>query len=210
MSDYIIVSSYTVDSPYEEEVKNLIASCDRFKLPHKIEGYKTLGSWERNCQYKAMFLKEKLQELQSPIVWVDADGVFRKRPDLFETLDCDFAAHIHQWPKNRKPNIELISSCLYLNNTPVVMQMLDAWIAENDKNHSVWDQKTLQKMVEGPFKDRMKFVNLPEQYCKIFDSMRHIKDPVIEQFQASRRFKRKMGTFRDKFIRERNARRNRR
>ena len=36
------------------------------------------------------------------------------------------------------------------------------------------------------------FTELPDTYCKIYDIMRDVKDPVIEHFQASGRFKRRV------------------
>jgi hypothetical protein len=189
MSDFVVVSAYTRNSGYEKEVENLIKSCKHVGLKETdICGYETRGNWEANCQYKAEFLKEKLDLHKKPVVWVDADAVFREYPKLFHELTCDLAAH-KRAPRQGRP-IELLSGTLFFNHTDNAKRIIDQWIATNKTSPKVWDQKTLQKVVEQN-EGKLNFELLPPEYCKIFDLMKkQVENPVIEHFQASRKYKR--------------------
>lgn len=183
---FIIVSFYTERTPYEMEVRNLTASLAALNIPYHIKGVKSLGSWEKNCQYKARFIFEAMDMFDTNIVWIDADAVVRKYPLLFDTLDCDIAYH---YLEHRR---ELLSGTLFIANNPTAKLLVQQWIELNDTNSS-WDQKNLQKVVEC-FPGLKKQV-LPAGYCKIYDSkIQDERDPVITHYQASRRFKRIIGS----------------
>ena len=49
-----VVSYYTKNTPYEDEIKHLIASCEKFGIPYEIDGIPNLGSWEKNCCYQLL------------------------------------------------------------------------------------------------------------------------------------------------------------
>ena len=179
---FTIVSFYTEQTPYESEVKNLIASLDKLGLRYHVKGVKSLGSWEKNCQYKADFILESLTMFDTDIVWVDADAVMLKYPLLFDELDCDIAYH---YLPQRK---ELLSGTLFIRNNDVMKMLVQRWKEVNNTN-TRWDQKNLQQVVEAD-KNIKKYV-LPAEYCKIYDNKQQIvNDPVITHYQASRRFKR--------------------
>ena len=52
-------------------------------------------------------------------------------------------------------------------------------------NQKMWDQKTLEHVLQGHF------TLLPGEYCKIFDRMQEITDPVIVHYQHSRKIRNK-------------------
>jgi hypothetical protein len=52
----IVISFFTLDTPYEEEVKKLRISLERLGVEADIQGVPSRGSWERNCAYKARYI----------------------------------------------------------------------------------------------------------------------------------------------------------
>ncbi|MFA6119640.1 MAG: hypothetical protein WCT85_06425 [Parachlamydiales bacterium] len=74
-----IISCYTNDTLYEEEIKDLILSCENLNLEYSIDGYDSLESWEKNCCYKPKYILKKPLGLKKPLLWIDADGIVVKR-----------------------------------------------------------------------------------------------------------------------------------
>lgn len=180
---YIIVGYYTENTSYAEESKNLTASLDKLQLPYDVMGVPNQGTWQANTQYKAYFIQQMLSKhFPKNLLYLDVDAVVHKHPVLFDTLLADIGVHYLR-------STELISSTIYLRNNAAVAQLVDRWLTVCLKNPEVWDQKVLQSVINQSKDLKLKLVNLPPEYCKIFDTMAVIKDPVIEQFQASRRFK---------------------
>jgi hypothetical protein len=183
---FTIVSFYTENTPYETEVKNLIASLEALSIPHHICGVKNLGSWEKNCQHKARFILDAMSTIGTNIVWLDADAVVKKYPEMFSSLTCDIAYH---YLRDRR---ELLSGTLFLQNNEAAKKLVQQWIELNDTNNH-WDQKNLQRVVERS--PGIKKQILPADYCKIYDNRKQeVKDPVITHYQASRRFKKVIGS----------------
>lgn len=181
MNKFQIVSGYTKNTPYEKEVQNLKASLDKFGFScEHIVGFENLGTWEKNCQQKALILKSKLQELKTPIVWLDADAVLKKNPVLFYEIEKDIAFCCYRIAGKD----ELLSGTIFLKPSEISFKILDEWIKLNNQNPKEWDQRTLQKIIKN-FK--IDYYNLPPSYCKID----YIKcdEIVIGQNQSSRRFK---------------------
>ena len=178
-----IVSYYT--ALYQFEAENLENSLTKFlpNLSFSIEERPDSGNWEINTHYKAVFIKQKLTQ---PIVWLDADAELKQYPKLFDELDCDFAAH---WFKDE----ELISATMYWNNTAKAHELLDSWINLNKMFPKNWDQVNLQNAL-NTITD-IKVVRLPPEYNCIdnlsVEYYGSIK-PVIEQHQASRKYKKRL------------------
>ena len=145
LSNLMIVGYYTVNTPYEEEAKNLLESLNRLGINHDISGVKTLGNWQ----------------------------AFR-------------------WRKN-----ECLSGTIYMENNERTKRICELWrdinVKEGNESNRMeqWNLDTvINKMkAEDP---SFTYKNLPPEYTMIFDSMRGMYPnitPVIEHFQASRRFK---------------------
>ena len=195
---YVIVSYFTKNTPYEQEVENLHESLHRFNLPHIILSVPSRGSWIKNVQINEEIILDAMEVYpDKAIVSLDADSVVQRYPALFESLDCDFGAHYHVWPKgNRK---ELFCSTMYFRNCDLTKEFLTNCLMRYKQVPTTRQQPNMMAVFDGIgvqgtqlWRKRLKFTNLPPQYCKIFDLMGEIKFPVIEQFQASRRFKNKV------------------
>lgn len=191
-SSPIVVSFYTKGTAYEQEVRGLRESCERLGIAHEITPVNDLGSWERNCAYKARFLSEAFHRLRRPMLWVDADAVLRARPELVERLaglassgvlgGTDFAIH-------RVDGWEFASGTLFFNQTSAAEELLARWTRMCESDPAVWDQVHLASVWEQTVADRpLTTFWLPQSYTKIFD--REAESglaPVVEHYQASRR-----------------------
>lgn len=189
----IIISYYTKDTIYEEEIKDLILSCNNLNIEYQFEGLETLGSWEKNCCFKPKYILKKLIETKKSLLWIDADAIILKKPilsDSFENCDIAFC------PKYQDSQItSLHAGTLLINYTKNAISLLERWdkecqIALKNKsvNDEIWDQRCLFDLI---FKKSfpVKFLELSEKYCYIFGrkySNETMKDIYILHFQASR------------------------
>ena len=92
----IVINHYTIDTGYEKEVENLIASLEKFKLRYDIEAIESLGeqngvqAWRRNSNSCSQLVQKMLNRYpEDDILRVDADAVFQRYPDLFLEKDFD-------------------------------------------------------------------------------------------------------------------------
>lgn len=162
-----IVSYYTVD--YAHYAKGLRSSLLRYGFDDShVELREVKGGWNDRCNYKAQYIREKLLELQEPVVWVDADAQLVAYPVLFEHIPADFAARY-------KSENKVMSGTLYFNYSQPAIDLIDRWIDNQSKR---WDQKTLSEVLGD-----VKAYKLPDSYCKKFDEK---GDTVIKHYMASR------------------------
>jgi hypothetical protein len=191
MSPFLVIAYYTLGNQYESLSENLRKSCHDFKIPLFLKPIQDLGSWEKNTHYKANFIYECLGSYDQNLVYVDVDAVFRKYPDLFDSIECDIAYRTEnfKWRRN-----EALSGTIFLNNNDKVKGMVRNWISINEsvpairKIPTTWEQANMQKAVGS--NTSLNYYNLPPEYTYIFDHTKrmypHI-EPVIEHFQASRK-----------------------
>ncbi|MBM3199220.1 MAG: glycosyltransferase family 77 protein [Chlamydiae bacterium] len=193
----LVASFYTKNTPYEEEVRHLRDSCERFHLEHHIVGVPSMGSWELNCAYKPLFLLQMMEKLRRPLLWVDADAVFVREPSFLEVFRADLAVRMYNCPDHHPSRI--VSATLFINATPAALQILHLWaeecisrFQEKDRKQEVWDQDALRKVLLEE-EHGATYLPLPAAYSKIPEHPEDeaiCQDPVIVQNQASRRYKR--------------------
>jgi hypothetical protein len=163
---------------YAEHAAGLVASLDAFGLPHDVRAVEGGGSWVANVNRKAGFLLERMRRHPGrPLVWLDADARVRQRPDLFDSLTCDFAAH---W----RHGVELLSGTMYWGPTTIARLMCESWQRRCARYPDRWDQVTLDEVVKE-WEGDLKVHPLPASYTRVFDDAK-MGDPVIEHLQASR------------------------
>ena len=190
----LVISHYTKGTGYEEESKNLIASLQGLKLASVVDGMEHLGSWRANSNYCAKQVQQMLHTFPDfDVLRVDADARFRQRPVIFEQddFDADIAAVVHDFPWRKN---ELLGGTLFFRNNKMVKDLVSVWVEKacNSSRKNERNGDLLQEILGyGPYQ-YLKFVKLPPTYCQIFDLMANCGDPVIEHFQASRRFKRQV------------------
>mgnify|MGYP001593134114 FL=1 len=127
------------------------------------------------------------------IVWVDSDAVIHSYPDLFDSYSCDVAV---RWQDFRWRKNECLSGTIYLANNPRTLELCQRWEGNNTSEGpgaKTFEQWNLGKAIEDMRNEgKIKDENLPPEYTMIFDSMRQMYpniNPIIEHFQASRKFK---------------------
>lgn len=180
-----IISYYTENTPYEIEVENLRQSLCILGIDNIVSAVPNLGSWQKNTQYKPVFILDILNRTEHNLLYVDADAVVRSHPVLFDSCEYDIGVHY----RNGK---ELLSGTIFLRNCPRTKELMRRWIKCNAENPNKWDQQNLDLSIKKSKDLKLKIQNIPPTYCQIFDSMKNCGDPVIEHFQASRRFKNKI------------------
>jgi len=182
MSFPLVVSFYTSDTPYEEAIEVLRASCIKFDIEGYFESVPSKGSWVQNCAHKGPFIEECLVRFRRPILWLDADAEIVQFPQLFKTIDCDIAAYM---PRH------LLSGTLYFAYNDASLKLAKSWSSKCRSDPNAWDQKHLESSLWG-MERQIVFQNLPQGYCKITDKRwaRHSeRDEFVIHHQASRRFK---------------------
>ena len=184
----VIIAHYTLHTPYEEEVKYLLRSLLSLELEFDVEPIESLGTWRANSNYSIWLIEKMLNKYpKRAILKTDADAVFHKVPDLFlgNDFDCDFAC---RWQNFRYRKHELLGGTLYFANNKNARELLRIWKEKCIVNPTARNPDLLQEAI-NKMGSNINARQLPASYCKIFDTMRHIKNPVIEHFQASRRLK---------------------
>lgn len=192
----IVINCYTRGTPYEQEVQGLRFSLEQLGMEAEIVGVPNLGSWERNCAFKAQFIHDTYFKLDRPVLWLDADARVRNIPGLLAGADPDFGvAKVSGW--------QIASGTVYFNRTPLGERVLTTWLEYCRRAPTIWDQIHLDRAWEEVTANHSLFTRwLPQPYVKIFDMPwesrltipEHGEDPiVIEHLQASRRLKNKLG-----------------
>lgn len=185
--NFIIVAYYTRDTIYEQQARRLAESLNKFKVPYDIWAVDNQGTWLKNTGYKPTFIKQMLNKHKpTNIVYVDADAEFKKYPILFETFEGDIGVYVFDRSeyKRSKGGIEVLSGTIFLKNNDRVLDIVEQWEAYHKMHITQWDQKSLEHVLKGDYS------LLPGEYCKIFDRMSKVIDPVIVHYQASRLIRR--------------------
>jgi hypothetical protein len=193
--DPLVVSFYTEDSPYQLEAMSLIASCNSHGIEAEVDGIPSEGSWERNCAIKPFFIRKKLLEKKRPIFWVDADAVFKKKPDFSSMSHSDLAfREMKRFSEDRR--FKYFSGSLFLNYTQRGLAFVDRWCEhcqiriDKKADLQFLDQISLVDLIERG--EQVRVFPLPIAYAKVFDIDAQEIDPeeiVIEHYQASRRYR---------------------
>lgn len=181
---YIVTAYYTYGTLYEREVERLKKSLLTFNIPNDVQGVPNLGCWWKNTGYKPTFVKQMLiKHKPKSIIYVDCDAEFLRYPKLFEVFEDDVGAYVFDRSCYKCGNggTEVLSGTLFFRNNEKVMDLVCRWEEQCKKNPKVFDQQSLEKVLSGDFS------LLPGEYCKIFDRMDTVVDPVIIHHQASRK-----------------------
>lgn len=168
-------------------MERLWGSVLKYELPYSFDRIESkYHTWIETVAYKPQFILEKLNELKSPVVWIDADAEIIRRPDLFYELENYDLAY---YTRNRDGYIELLSGTMYLSYNQNVLNLVEQWaeLSKQWAQSNVWEQKILQELVP---KTKLKVFDFPVSYCQIFDQSDMLKEPgVVVHYQASRKFK---------------------
>ena len=185
-----IISGYTINTKYEEEIKDLESDLKRYNLDYKFYPYESKGSWVKNTLEKSKIIQQALIEFSCDIIWVDADAIIKKEPTFFTKLqDKDFDLCCHYLKTSYNPH-ELLTGTFYFKNNDKVKKLIDEWV-QASKTNIDWDQRVLQKIVDK--RKDLVIIDLPIEYIKINPRNKSIKnlECVIGHKQLSREMRKK-------------------
>ena len=171
---------------YKKLAEAMKASAKTVGIEVELEAVKDRGNWDENTKVKPGFIRTKLDAFEGrPVVWVDADALFNQKPDaFFEDDGSDIMAYFHR-------DEELQSSLMYFANNERVREYLRKveTLCATEPKHAFGEQIFFQKALEM-FPD-LKVRRLTPEYCWIKGiSKDDMKNPIVEQHQASRDLKR--------------------
>lgn len=185
MQKPLLISFYTKDTIYEKEVEDLAASCKALGVDSCIEGREDLGSWDRNCCQKPLFILECMEKFKRPLLWVDADAILLHKVTL-SYEEADLALYF-----NDRSSHDARSATIYIAFSErakgFVAEWYDACLSELAKGKPVpyADQSVISHLLRKS--SGVRVADLPLEYASIFD-----RDPLpldkiaILHFQASR------------------------
>jgi hypothetical protein len=190
---FFVVSAFTPDTVYEEQVKVLIKSLHKVGLKNYYHIYtiENRGSWHRNTQQKVDVLLKAIDDFyDSNIVWLDADATVHQYPSYFDRCIDDIALRPNFKNFKREDVRGLMAGTLFLRNCDDVRFFLRHWKAENERLDST-DQASLYETFTDRKFEHMCFGALPVSYTIIpSDPATKRYDPVITHGQISHRAKR--------------------
>lgn len=198
---YQVISFFTKDTGYEEEIKNLERSLQQLRIPYHFFGYPETGSWRGNLNYKSQCILEAMDMFpDKDIVFLDSDAIVRRDPVLFDQLSrshaYDLSAHFYQYSDKSGGALELLSGTLWIANNETCRTLVRRWHEIGLKRDDVKHQQCLRLAKRELIAEGLAIrVNRhPFAYTCIFDypAARQCV-PVIEHFQASRRLRHKVG-----------------
>ena len=166
-----IISFYTPDWEYPRYADLLRRDCDRLGLDHHIVEKPSTNSYVKNCQIKAFFIRDTLEEFRCPVLWIDADGSLIRSPELLmspDILDHDIAGN---HPKDAPHRVHVGS--IWFNYTNNTRKFVDTWCGGIERKNPLDDAAfngTWDLM-----KNEIKFFALPPAYFYI---LKNHDDPV--------------------------------
>lgn len=198
---YVIVSFYTLGTSYAKEIRGLERSLQEFRIPHHFFAFEPTGTWRGNLNFKsACILKAFGLFPGKDIVFLDSDAIVRRHPALFDELSAkheyDLSAHFFKYDPKSGDADELLSGTLWIQNNAAGRFLVERWHAIGLQHPELRHQMCLKVAVEALAREgRPVRVNRhPFAYTCIFD-YQAAQDvvPIIEHFQASRRFRKEVG-----------------
>jgi len=159
----IFICYYTINTLYENEIRNLIKSLKKLHLPYIIYGVFSLGSWLFNTGYKAEFVSDMMKKYDTKLTWIDADAVVIRSPILLKELikkNSNCCVYI----RHKDKLYPLNSSIVYFNNNDISKRIIYEWKQECINNdYKLWDQKCLELVYN---KKKHLFDLFPRPYAK--------------------------------------------
>lgn len=176
----MLVCTYWTDDRYAAHAHRMLESARRVGLPTYGEFLPNQGTWQANNYLKPTYLRSKLDEFGRPLLWVDADAIFRGSPDLLlDASGFDVAAY---YSATNRP----WAGTLYLQCNDVVRGLLDRWVAAVEDQQPAMDQDVLPSVLAKSYNFRA--LHLPPAYCWVESKMRrHYPkvQPVIEHLTVA-------------------------
>ena len=192
----LLAVSFVTNDWYAKEAIRLEESVQKYNIQHQLFRYGSEDwGWNRSVRSKPAFILERLRNLSGEfggLLYVDADAKFLAVPNwsLFDKLDV--GAH---WFKRRGENVEILTGTLFFRRSDVVETFVRRWIELTARVHE--DSKTPEqdsiKLVVAEMCNDLRIGDFGPELCWVYDEFGHYhpkKTPVIEHYQASRKYRR--------------------
>ncbi len=191
----ILIICFWTDK-YKSGAARLVASLDKLGLAHDVRRIDELGGpkateaqrWRAAVTHKPKFIREMMEAHPEAdaVVWIDADAVVHRKPELFWKIKEDLAAFFYLW--RGKNEEELCSGTFFVRNSEKMRAVMDKWMAAMLKSPAKDlkpEQQMLQRMLPAL---GVSVYKLPRSYCVMsrepgWDAH---KMPVVQHFQWSR------------------------
>ena len=194
----IVIAYYTSGNYKKVAESHLIPSLKWWKLKYDIQEVPEFANWQEATGYKSKFILEMLKKHKEPVCYIDVDAYVLRYPELLFNIPEEYDLAYHnldrflQWNITSPHRYELVSGTLFLRYNEKVIQLLELWQANVQKEIFTMEQLVLQRIMTKPHD--YKVFPLPAEYCTILihDNTipKYVKEPVILHCQASRKFKR--------------------
>jgi hypothetical protein len=198
---WIVISFYTKGTSYEQEIEKLRESLEEFKVDYHFFPFVPQGTWRKNLNYKSECILKAFDMFPNQdIVFIDADGIMRQYPILFNVLSrqkyFDVAASFRKYSPRSGDANELLSGTLWFPNNERGRNLVRKWHEVGLQREDIRHQQCLRMAIEQ-LQDsgtEVRVCRMPFEYTYVFDySYPTKKKPIIEHFQASRRFRKEVG-----------------
>ena len=156
-----LISFYTRDWQYPKHAERLKRECETVVMPYVIEELPSTGSYLKNTCLKPQFILDKIQELKSPVLWVDVDASLLWFPDTsyYKSFNYDFAAKKMPSERNRTWHV----GTMWFNYTPNAIEFLEQWVKQTG---NLSDESALEKTWQE-FSHLLQAADLPSSYFRI-------------------------------------------
>jgi hypothetical protein len=195
---YVVVSSFTRNTPYEVEARHLWESLVEFTVPHIIFGLENKGPWIANCKAANYVILQAFQWFPDRnVVWLDADSRVRKPPTLFDQYGYDIGVYRPEWPPG-SGEIECRTGTIFFRNTFAVREFFREYIRATETLPAEFmPEKYFGKCVENSGLNYDPA--FPAEYCAVrkheggmLEAGINLSDVVILQEQAMKHYVKKI------------------
>lgn len=164
-----VITFFTNNWRYRQYALRMRDTASKFKLNYYVAELKNLNNYLHNTKLKPGFILQALKETKTDVLWIDADGILSKKPELLKGIDCDFAAK--RMAKGRARNWHV--GTMYFKYNQKVLDMVERWVEITSEEDSVSDEHALDKMfISGYFEDHnIKAFDLPLTYFEILTDL---------------------------------------
>ena len=195
MRKWIVISAYTYDTPYEDEIKVLEKSLRKFDVPYRFFPYKSQGSWWENCQYYTSIIVNALSEHRCDLVWLDSDAELLAYPELFNNYKYDLGVYKRMNAEGSERPHHWNGGTMYMKNRARVSEFVK--VLHTTPKGDEWLLDTFSDAIDAAIRGEgadITIGTLPTTYSYVFNTkqpeeLKYKYKVVIRHNQASRRLK---------------------
>lgn len=176
----LFVTFYTPD--YEIPLRRLLRSCERHGVRIAPTMIPTMGrTWREMVRVKPEFVQSQLVKyigIEPALVWIDADSIINRYPELFDRIDCDIATRLWDCDGSViEPEIiedlpaepakyEPMTGVMYFRNTRAVRRLVTRWV-EHIKGFAPERKRPEQRALAETLSEAhgLRYASLPMAYC---------------------------------------------